>query len=284
MHSVCGIYITSYTWGAQVAADRLRPSSVASDRPTSRPGRVKTSYTKSSLLGKDFDFDESVDAPSYAQQVSSALRQVSSRVLDFFREIDTSSDGLVSRVEFCNQMRSLGLDLPVEQIQELFNLWDLDHSNDITFEELRRALSGSKPSTASSHPSSSRSQRRPSSTYSRSSVLGKGFVLDKSPEALPVAQQIAASLRAQSSRVLDFFREVDASGDGRISKEEFCQSMRQLGLDECDQAEMDQLLVEWDLDHDGFVSFEELRVVLTRPGSRQPTPRQHSTLCAPYIS
>jgi len=61
---------------------------------------------------------------------------------------------------------------------------------------------------------------------------------------------------------------------------EFCQSMRQLGLDECDQAEMDQLLVEWDLDHDGFVSFEELRIVLTR----QPTPRQPSTLCAPYIS
>jgi len=95
------------------ASDHPRPSSVASDRPSSRPGRLKPSYTKSSLLGKDFDFDESADAPSYAQQVSTALRQVSSRVLDFFREIDTSGDGLVSKVEFCNQMRSLGLDLPM---------------------------------------------------------------------------------------------------------------------------------------------------------------------------
>jgi hypothetical protein len=72
------------------------------------------------------DLDEGPDAPPIAQQLASALRANSARVLDLFRSWDADGDGQVSRAEFHRAMPALGLDVPKETIDELFSEWDKD--------------------------------------------------------------------------------------------------------------------------------------------------------------
>lgn len=74
-------------------------------------------------------------------------------------------------------------------------------------------------------------QRRARSNYTKSSVLGKGFNFEEGPDAVSIAKQISAALRAQAGRVLDFFRELDADGNGTVKKSEFLQGMLGIGVD-----------------------------------------------------
>ena len=66
---------------------------------------------------------------------------------------------------------------------------------------------------------------------------------------------------------------MDSSGDGQISRREFREGMTRLGL-EVDVKEIGALFDEWDLDKDGVLSFDELKLVLSGP--RKAT-TQHST-------
>ena len=61
-------------------------------------------------------------------------------VMELFRDIDTSGDGLVSRSEFSLAMRALGLSLPKRELRLLFEELDPDGSNAIDFRELRDTL------------------------------------------------------------------------------------------------------------------------------------------------
>lgn len=91
-------------------------------------------------------------------------------------------------------------------------------------------------------------------------MLGKGFDIDSHPEAPPVAKQIATALKAQSGRVLDFFRELDTSGDGVVTRSEFKKTMMKLGLRV--PGAINDLFDDWDIDKDGTITFEELKKVL----------------------
>ena len=53
-----------------------------------------------------------------------------------------------------------------------------------------------------------------------------------------------------AGKVLEFFRKVDTSGDGTVSRGEFRSAMTQMGL-ELPRADVDALFAEWDLDGDG---------------------------------
>jgi hypothetical protein len=70
----------------------------------------------------------------------------------------------------------------------------------------------------------------------------------------------------------DVFREMDKNSDGHVSKMEFRQSMRSLGLmgKEYGAAEVDALFDELDKDHGGDLD------LTARPAPR-PRPRPHST-------
>ena len=61
--------------------------------------------------------------------------------------------------------------------------------------------------------------------------------------------------------MLDFFRELDSSGDGRVNKKEWRTAMTRLGL-ELPQKDVDAIFAEFDQDGDGEVSFEELKASL----------------------
>lgn len=54
-------------------------------------------------------------------------------------------------------------------------------------------------------------------------------------------------------RVVDLLRAWDTDGDGYISRPEFIQAMRQLGMGECPTAALEGLWVSFDTDNSGQV-------------------------------
>jgi len=88
-----------------------------------------------------------LDAGNAAACAAQALTQLRalfandpSGMMELFREIDTSGDGLVSRSEFGLAIRALGLHLPKTEFALLFATLDPDGSGEIEYHELRAAL------------------------------------------------------------------------------------------------------------------------------------------------
>ena len=238
---------------------------------TSTKKKEKRVHVKASILGKDFDLDESPGAPPISKQIGDALKASSGKVLDFFRELDASGDGYVSKIEFRSAMTKLGLEVPQEDVDRLFNEWDMDNDGELSFEELKLVLANRKlppAATTSTSPPATRRKGVDRGTGKSTSLLGKDFDLDESPGAPPIAQQLAEGLAANSVKVLDLFREMDASGDGSVARSEFRREMgNRLGLD-LPAKEIDQLFNEWDANHDGEMSFDELKKVLAASSKR----------------
>jgi len=96
-------------------------------------------HNKTSILGK-IDLDEGPGALEISEQIALALKGVASRVLDLFREWDTNGDGEISKKEFRKAMVSLGLEVPVKDVDALFDKWDGDGGGCIQYKELNRIL------------------------------------------------------------------------------------------------------------------------------------------------
>ena len=79
-----------------------------------------------------------------ANEVLALLRATFSKqpakVMQLFREIDESGDGLISRKEFTLACRALSIVLPKREMMILFKTLDPDGSNSIEYGELRAAL------------------------------------------------------------------------------------------------------------------------------------------------
>jgi len=100
----------------------------------------------------------------------------------------------------------------------------------------------------------------------------KGLIdLDESPDAPPIAEQLANALRENSTRVLDLFRSWDADGDGQVSRAEFHKAMAALGL-EVEKQIIDDLFSEWDKDGGGELGYNELVKILRAPRPAMAAP------------
>ena len=77
-----------------------------------------------------------------ALQLKEALSKNAARVVDLFREWDTDGDGSISKKEFRRAMPMLGFDVPVKDIDALFDANDPDGSGEMDFKELKRMLKG----------------------------------------------------------------------------------------------------------------------------------------------
>jgi hypothetical protein len=128
---------------------RLQQAAASPKPPKAEGGKQQK---KSSILGK-VDLDEGPDAPPISEQIFSALRASSARVLDLFREWDTDGDGEVSRTEFLNAMPKLGFNAPKKDVLELFDSWDKDGGGTLTLRELNKCLSEARVASNSPPPS-----------------------------------------------------------------------------------------------------------------------------------
>ena len=114
--------------------------------PKEPPAGKKRENKKGSVLG-NIDLDEGPDARPVKDQLAEALAKSSARVLDLVREWDKKGDGEVDRAEFHKAIPALGLDVPKEDIDELFNEWDKDGGGSITFRELQTILKRRSPAS-----------------------------------------------------------------------------------------------------------------------------------------
>jgi len=77
---------------------------------------------------------------SVIEQLKSFLAANATRVIDLFREWDDDGDGVVSKKNFRRAMPLLGLHASRVQIDSLFDIFDLDSSGYIAYEELNAQL------------------------------------------------------------------------------------------------------------------------------------------------
>jgi hypothetical protein len=127
-----------------------RSDSVRNGKPGKKPSpaeRKEGGRTKKSILG-NIDLDEGPDAPPVKDQIAGHIRKNSVRVMDLFREWDTDGDGEISRPEFHDAMKRLGLEVPKEEVDALFDEWDRDGGGTIDFRELQKILNSHNSAAA----------------------------------------------------------------------------------------------------------------------------------------
>ena len=79
-------------------------------------------------------------APPIIDQIRDALQANLARVIDLFREWDGDSSGSVSKVEFRKALSVLGLEIPREDADALFDSFDADGGGTVEFSELSKKL------------------------------------------------------------------------------------------------------------------------------------------------
>ena len=104
--------------------------------------------------------------------------------------------------------------------------------------------------------------KKPSTPVVKESPMKKAMREAAAAEPnLTIAEQLARALRANSSRVMDLFRQWDTDGDGEVSRLEFHKAMPALGLD-VPAEDIDALFDEWDADGGGSLEYKELSKIL----------------------
>ena len=93
--------------------------------------RVSRAVRRLSRLGRGERIETSL---------AKAVKQMSVRTMDVFKDWDTNSDGVISRKEFRNAMKALGAEGTEADHDALFDSWDADKSGALDFKELEKAF------------------------------------------------------------------------------------------------------------------------------------------------
>jgi len=109
--------------------------------PTTAPVQPPAHHVRPSKI----DLDEGPDAPPIQQQIAAALRRNAGKVLDLFRAWDANGDGEVSKKEFRKALPTIGLDVPVQEVDALFDSWDQDGGGVLHYKELSKVLRSPAP-------------------------------------------------------------------------------------------------------------------------------------------
>ncbi|KAF4034641.1 EF-hand domain pair [Phytophthora infestans] len=148
---------------------------------------------------------------------------------DAFALFDVNKDGVLSRDEFIKALRSLGTvfdDLSDEDLGLLADLLDTNKDGQIAYREFRNFV---------------REPTRMSRTEWRDHI-----------------KRIIVRAMDKGIRVHHVFAEIDTSGDGKLSYDEFERGLEQLGIcTDNDKAGVRELLQELDKDQDGTISYSE---------------------------
>jgi Ca2+-binding EF-hand superfamily protein len=265
-----------------MAAQKALKDKTPPPQPPPPPKAKKGTSKGTSILGR-IDIDESPGAPPMTEQIATALRANSARVLDLFREWDTNGDGEVSRKEFHEAMDHLGFEVPTAEVDKLFDEWDSGSEGSLGYKNLTKILKKSTPAPPPSKLSTKLKAAGLASTVVKTVTMTPeekekakrarmgGILGDVDfDEAKPLAPQLREALQKHAIRVLDLFREWDANGDGQISKDEFQKAMPMLGMD-LPVNDINDLFDQYDPDKSGVMEFAELQRMLRRqPGEGAP--------------
>jgi Ca2+-binding EF-hand superfamily protein len=181
-----------------------------------------------------------------------------------FRAVDGS--GALSRDEFERALTLLGFSPSRDELTHYFDAIDTDHSGSIEYEELKSSLSGGAAAQANKVSRPGNANEGAEGDHVR-----RGARLEPGK---PLAGQLSDLVMGQMSDLLERFREWDRDGNGRISRTEFEQAMRALGLNPTSRVRA--LWSELDLDGSGDLEYDELLKALSPPEAMKIGPKDYT--------
>eukprot|EP00930_Biecheleria_cincta_P014830 TRINITY_DN12591_c1_g5_i1.p1 TRINITY_DN12591_c1_g5~~TRINITY_DN12591_c1_g5_i1.p1 ORF type:complete len:1613 (+),score=403.60 TRINITY_DN12591_c1_g5_i1:103-4941(+) len=226
---------------------------------------------------------EVLDVPdSQLSEATKALRSIHKqldddniRTIDYFRRLDTSGDGYLSKQEFRHGLEQLGYQGSNADFKQILKVLDKDGDGTVGIKELNIILKkaarneevmqpmAEEEDAPRMEPVSTESSVARSATSRRSvvkSVGGQKYTVTPRAEMSNASKVLLAvfyKLDQNKMRTLDFFRTVDTSGDGLLSRGEFRKGLTKLGY-RCSDEEFDEVMRVLDKDGDGTVSNKEL--------------------------
>jgi Ca2+-binding EF-hand superfamily protein len=190
-----------------------------------------------------------------------------------FDEMDKNHDGHISKMEFRQALRGLGLmnkEYGAHEVDALFEELDKDHGGDLDLQEVTGALKLLRAESVKQNERKAKSkvtaekwQARAEHTKSMAAVVVtweqaqvKLATLKETPST---ASRFGALLMKKNLKPADVFTKWDLNGDGSIDRDEFKKDISGLGFESTDE-EAGELFEQWDKDGDGTISYEEMRI------------------------
>ena len=174
------------------------------------------------------------------EQLRNALSRSAARVIDLFREWDTTPDGELTYKEFTEGIKRLGMKMDEGTMESLFKEWDIDGSGTISLLELNRilrrggwipehlrfdAMEHAKRQEEETKKKAAKLARRLSRTITRKAAKsGNGPALNNPQEKL------LKRLAKQKQKLNEIFNSWDKDKDGYVSREELHKSLPLIGV------------------------------------------------------
>ena len=270
---------------SQDAQEQIVQSINASNQSTlQRPNLISQALQKtnkmSGVLGQDLLSGVSLadgEIKGVVKTLKEAMRKNHARTIDLFTGWDADGNGEINRDEFAMALEMLGLDAPAEAISELFAEFDEDGSGSVSYAELTKQLRATSELAPALRDGAVKIDMRGSSKFAirKAASRPKGMKLDVEIDLDDVSggtvqHKLREALAKNWGKVKDLFVSWDTNGDGVVSRKEFHDAMRALGLGKLPPSAIDGIFCSFDLDGSGEVDFDEMHQIL-RQAPPKPT-------------
>ena len=185
------------------------------------PKRVSSPRTKS---GSRFAVPEIKRVPGDSVQamIRAALKHHGARLSDLVREWDTDRNGEVSRAEFRNGLKALGVEGENAEFDALFDAWDSDGGGSLDFMELEKALRANdslkdamQAKLAAANLEANKAPRNQGYVFMSNAAIRQQRAKERSTEELALKERLLVEERAQLklAELGEALRTASASGD-----------------------------------------------------------------------
>ena len=197
----------------------------------------------------------------------------------FFRELDANGDGTVTRIEFKQMMRKLGLvgdgaQYSPKSVDALFSELDEDGGGELDLTEITAALKKLKAKAnrvqkreAEAKADAEYWRGRAEDARAAAKLVGEQEDLAKQLHecrTAPAADIRLANLLAKKQvKPADLVDKMDNNKDGKIDQKEWVAGLRALGIDASPE-ELSQLFNQLDVNNSGTLEIDEIKLMVSQ--------------------
>ena len=198
---------------------------------------------------------------------------------DFFRELDANGDGSVTKIEFRQMLRKLGLvgegaKYDVTQGDKLFDDLDEDKGGDLDLKEIVNAIKKLKARTLSVAKREKKAKEDADDWRRRAKEMRDAAQLVEEKENIVTTLvdlrsnpspeiRLATLLAKKQLKPADLLSKMDTDRGGSIDVREFTSGLQALGLD-ATQDELEEIFKDLDADNSKSLEIEEIKTLVTQ--------------------